>query len=43
MLKGIQMYCEKRGITPKELVEDYDADDADAIIQYAVMNEIVFG
>lgn len=43
MIKGIQMHCEKRGITPKELVDDYDADDADAIVQYAVMNEITFG
>ncbi len=41
--KGIQMHCEKRNIAPSGLMDNYDADDADCIVQYALFNEIVFG
>ena len=43
MLKGIKMQCENTGIALSELMDNYDAGDADCIVQYAVMNEIVFG
>lgn len=42
VLKGIQMHCEKCNITPSVLMDDYDADDADMIVQYAIFNEQIF-
>lgn len=41
--KGIQMYCENHDIAPSELMDFYDAGDADCIIQYALFGKIVFG
>ncbi|MFA5207376.1 MAG: hypothetical protein WC428_01850 [Candidatus Paceibacterota bacterium] len=41
--KGIQMHCEKRNIAPAGLMDNYDAEDADCIVQYAVFNELTFG
>lgn len=44
MLKGIKWYCEKNGYTDADdLMDNYDADSADAIVQYALFDEIVFG
>ena len=43
MLKGITQHCTTKGITPAELMDDYDADDSDAIVQYALFGELVFG
>jgi hypothetical protein len=43
MLQGIKMFCEHNGKSPENLMDDYDAGDADCIMQYAVMGEIVFG
>ena len=43
MLKGIKMYCENENIALNELIDNHDADSADAIIQYALFDEIVFG
>ena len=40
--KGIKMHCEKRNIAPAGLMDNYDAEDADCIVQYAVFNEVVF-
>lgn len=42
MLKGIKMHCTEKGVTPLELMDNYDADDADCIVQYAIFNEIMF-
>lgn len=42
MLKGIKMYCENTFLNPTELMDNYDADTADQIIQYAVFNELTF-
>lgn len=42
LLKGFELQCTNKGVTPLELMDDYDADDADSIIQYAIMGEIVF-
>jgi len=42
MLKGIQMHCTNRKISVAELLEDYDADDADCIVQYALFDKLVF-
>lgn len=42
MLKGIQMYCEAHNIAPSDLMDDYDADTADSIVQYALFGEEVF-
>ena len=43
VLKGIQMHCEKRNIAPAGLMDNYDAGDADCIVQYAIFNELIFG
>ena len=43
MLKGIQMYCTERNVAPSELMDEYDADSADMIIQYALFDKLVFG
>lgn len=44
-LNGIKMYEEKRGRNITKIIDDcdFDADDADCIIQYALFNEVVFG
>lgn len=41
-LKGIKMYCEVNGMALNNLMDNYDADTADQIIQYAVFNELTF-
>lgn len=43
VLKGIKMQCEKRHVAPADLMDDYDADDSDSIVQFALFNELVFG
>jgi hypothetical protein len=43
MLKGISMHCDANNIAPSDLMDNYDAGDADCIVQYALFNEIVFG
>jgi hypothetical protein len=42
VLKGIKMHCENGHIAHSNLMDDYDADDCDAIVQYALFNELVF-
>ena len=42
IIKGIKMRCEDRKITPEGLYDSYDVDDVDAIVQYAIFNEITF-
>lgn len=42
LLKGIQMYCENNNVAPSDLMDIYDANDADSIIQYAVFGELMF-
>jgi hypothetical protein len=42
-MKGIKMHCEDAKISPADLMDDYDASDADNIIQFALFNEITFG
>ena len=43
-MKGVKWYCEKYKYTNAEdLMDNHDADTADAIVQYALFNEIVFG
>lgn len=42
LLKGIQMHCENNNVAPSDLMDMYDADDADSIIQYAVFDELIF-
>jgi len=43
MIKGIKMHCTKRGIALSNLMDNYDANDSDCIIQYALFGELVFG
>jgi len=43
VLKGITMHCEAHNIAPSDLMDNYDADDADSIVQFALFNEITFG
>jgi hypothetical protein len=42
MIDGIRQHCTQKNILPSQLMEDYDADDADKIIQYALFKEQVF-
>ncbi len=42
VIKGIKMHCTDKGILPSQLMEDYDANDADSIIQYALFDKQVF-
>ena len=42
VLKGIKMQCTNRHIAPSDLMDDYDADDCDAIVQFAIFNELQF-
>jgi hypothetical protein len=43
MLKGIDMHCTNMKKSPANLMDDYDANDADAIVQYAVFGKLTFG
>jgi hypothetical protein len=43
VLKGIKIHCANMGISPSALMDNYDAGDSDAIVQYALFNELVFG
>ena len=43
MVKGIEMHCQKVGMPLSELMDNYDASDADCIVQFACMGEITFG
>ena len=43
VLKAIEKHCTNRHIAPADLMDDYDADDCDCIVQYALFNEITFG
>jgi len=43
MVNGITKHCNENGLSIVELMDNFDADDADCIVQYAVMNELVFG
>ena len=42
VLKAIEKHCTKRHITPSDLMDDYDADDCDCIVQYAIFGELMF-
>lgn len=43
-LKGIAIYMKENNILSEDdLIEDHDAYTADAIIQYALFDEIIFG
>jgi len=42
LVSGVQMWLNNHK-TPSEAIEDYDADDADAVLQYALFKEVVFG
>ena len=43
LLKGIEMYCKEFEISPSELMDSYDAESADSIVQYALFGELVYG
>ena len=43
LLNGIKMYCESNNVPLNSLMDDYDADVADSIVQYALFGQIVFG
>ena len=47
ILEGIRLYCEDREIHPATLFDerhgDYDASDADGILQFACFGELVYG
>jgi hypothetical protein len=42
LVSGIQMWINNHR-TPPEALENYDADDADCVLQYSLFKELVFG
>jgi len=42
-IKGIAKYCEENNVAPSDLMDEYDADTADSIVQYALFDELVYG
>jgi hypothetical protein len=42
LVSGVQMWLDNHK-TPSEAIENYDIDDADAILQYSLFKELVFG
>ncbi len=42
-LRGFEVYCDRHGKNVSYLLEDYDASDADCIIQYALFGNLVYG
>ena len=44
-LNGIKLYEEKHGRNVTKMMDDgdFDAEDADCVIQYGLFNEVVFG
>ena len=43
-IQGLKMHLEKSKYSSiEDLMDSYDAYDADCIIQYAIFNEIIFG
>lgn len=43
VLRGIGLYCDAHNVLPEALEDDYDASDADEIVQYAIFGQIVYG
>lgn len=43
MIRGIQMFCEIHGKHYNILRDDYDASDADCMVQYALFGDLVYG
>jgi len=43
LIKGIAKYCNNEKVNPAELMDMHDADTADAIVQYAIFEEIIYG
>jgi len=42
-LNGLELYIENESISFESLKDDFDANDADLIIQYALFGKIIFG
>ena len=42
VLEGIKLHCKNMCISPSALMDNYDADDSDMIVQYAIFGEQVF-
>ena len=40
---GLEQYARKNGRTMKSVVENYDADVIDSVVQYALFDSIVYG
>ena len=43
MIRGIQMFCDIHGKNYNIVCEDYDALDADCMVQYALFGKLVYG
>ena len=43
LLKGIAKYCEENNYALSELMDNYDSDTADGIVQFGLFDELVFG
>lgn len=43
LIKGLELYCKKSGSSISKLNDDFDANDADNIIQYSIFGELVYG
>jgi len=43
-LNGLKMYCEENNYkNAEDLMDGHDADTADAIVQYALFDDVIFG
>lgn len=42
LLNGIKAHCENVNMSPSELMDLHDADDADEIVQFALYDELIY-
>lgn len=43
LVNGIKMFCQKKNKSVEDLINDFDAFDVDAVIQYGIFGKLVFG
>ncbi len=43
LIRGIQMFCDIHGKNYNIIHDDYDASDADCMVQYALFGKLVYG
>jgi hypothetical protein len=43
MLNGIKQFCVEYPSSPTKLMDDFDAGEADQMVQYALFGEVIYG